>query len=129
MGKGPGTRGGAAVPARPYGTGIALVAAVHQKSDRAPAAVETVPGAAANATAPVTLRKRAIMGPVDPLQNFVFMVGVLVGGVFLVLITYGYLKEKDDDIPVPVDGFADPDTWEPEEEEEEVSTADRSGMT
>jgi hypothetical protein len=33
------------------------------------------------------------------------------------------------DIPVPPGGFADPDTWEPEAEEEDVDTVDRSGMT
>jgi hypothetical protein len=33
------------------------------------------------------------------LQNFVFEVSVLVGGVFLALIIYGSLKDKDVDNP------------------------------
>jgi hypothetical protein len=96
-GKGPGTRGCAAAPAQPEGTGIALVAADHVKSDRAPAAVVTVPGPAYNAAAPVTLREGVIMDPVSTLRNFVFVAGVLSGGVFLALIIYGHLKEKDFD--------------------------------
>jgi hypothetical protein len=61
--------------------------------------VVTVPGAACNAAAPVTLRKGVIMDPVGTLQNVVFMVAGLVGGVFLALIIYGCLKEKDVDNP------------------------------
>jgi hypothetical protein len=59
----------------------------------------TVPGAAYNAAAPVALRKGVIMDPFGTIQNFVFVVEVLVGGVFLALIIYGYLKEKDVDNP------------------------------
>jgi hypothetical protein len=76
-----------------------LVFADHQVSDSAPVAVVTVPGAAYNAAAPVTLRKGVIMDPVGTLQHFVFVVAGLAGGVFLALIIYGSLKEKDVDNP------------------------------
>jgi hypothetical protein len=62
-------------------------------------AVVTVSGAAYNVAAPVTRRKEVIMGPLGPLQNFVFVVAALAGGVFLALIIYGYRKEKDVDSP------------------------------
>jgi hypothetical protein len=74
-----------------------LVAADHQKSDSAPAAVVTVPGPVYNAAAPVALRKEVIMDPFGTIQNFVFVVAVLSCGVFLALIIYGSLKEKDVD--------------------------------
>ena len=39
------------------------------------------------------------MDPVGTFQNFVFVTVVLVGGVFLALIIYGYRKERDVDNP------------------------------